>query len=416
MKGFFSHTLLFRSSRKRSLLGFKGIKLLMPSKNPNTTSKKTEVLAIPREIEQKIDELGQITLREIWETPEAIRRTLNSKEDRQKILEVAQTIIDRNCQSIYCLGSGTSYHAGLVSTYWFSTLARMPTHCELAPEFPYLVEPIIAPKHCVICISQSGESEFTVYSAQKSREAGALVIALTNTENSALTKEADCVLFTKAGPEQSVLATKTYVSGLVLLTALAIDLAHLRNKINDEIYEALWDELKSVPKLVELMLPNYKLEIHKIAPYFKFAKNCFVISAGPDYANCLEAALKFKEGARIYAQAYSTAEFPHGPITLAENNLAFVLVIVPRQEAHFRHSDVLKLIARMKERGVTILAIKNGTDELENIDMSIDMPRCSEVFQPIFSIIPVQLLVVEIARIQGIDPDKPKYLSKVSGL
>ena len=126
--------------------------------------------------------------------------------------------------------------------------------------------------------------------------------------------------------------------------------------------------------------------------------------------------MKLKEGARIFAQAYSTAEFPHGPITLAESQTAFVLCIIPRIEAENRHNDVIKLIQRLKERGVTILGIKDPNDIVEDLDMVIDMPRCSEMFQPIFSIIPVQLLVVEIATIQGIDPDQPKYLSKVAQL
>jgi len=212
------------------------------------------------------------------------------------------------------------------------------------------------------------------------------------------------------------LATKTYVAELVCLTALSFDLAYLRGSITEEAYDALWDELKSIPKLIELILPNYRKEIRVIAPYFKFARNAFVIGAGPDYANCLEAALKLKEGARIFAQAFSTAEFPHGPITLAESHSAFVLCLIPRPEVTARHDDVLKLIRRLKERGVTVLGIKNPDDIVPELDIEIDMPQSSEVFQPIFSIIPVQLLVVEIATIQGINCDTPKFLSKISNL
>jgi glutamine---fructose-6-phosphate transaminase (isomerizing) len=362
-------------------------------------------------------DLGKLTLAEIWEIPEAIRRAIINRADREKIKSIAQSILDNECVSVYCLGSGTSYHAGLVSTYWFSQLAKYPTHCELAPEFPYLVEPIIAKKHCVICISQSGESELTVYSAKKSKESGAMVIAITNDPESSLAKIAgDNVLLTRAGKEKSVLATKTYVTQLVMLTALAIDLAFLRKKITEEVYESLWDELKAMPKLIELILPTYRKKIRSIAPYFKFVRNAFVIGAGPDYPNTMEAALKLKEGARIFAQAFSTAEFPHGPITLAESHSAFVLCIVPRPEAKARHDDVLKLIKRLKERGVTVLGIKDPSDIIEDLDIVIDIPNCNEVFQPIFSIIPVQLLVVEIAIIQNINPDTPKFLSKVSGL
>lgn len=361
-------------------------------------------------------ELGKNTLEEIFAIPESIRRSLNNKEERDQIFQVAKAIIDKKCDTIVMLGSGTSYHAGLVATYSFNQLAKIPTFAELAPEFPYLLEPVVDSLFCVICISQSGESELTVYAAQKAKEKGSLVIGITNTKESALAKVADYTLYTRAGAEKSVLATKTYVTELVLLLALSIDMGYLSKKINEEQYDAMWDEMKSIPKLIELTLPMHRKEIRNIAPYFKFARQCFVIGAGPDYANCMEAALKLKEGARIFAQAYSTAEFPHGPITLAESGTSFVLCILPRIEAESRHADVIKLIRRLKERGVTILGIKDPSDIVEELDIVIDMPRCSEMFQPVFSIIPVQLLVVEIATIQGIDPDKPKFLSKVAQL
>ena len=369
------------------------------------------------ENEKNGQKLGEKTLKEIWEIPESIRTTVLTRENRDQIMAVAQRINESGCTSIYCLGSGTSYHAGLVATYWFSKYARIPTHCELAPEFPYLVEPIVKEKHCMICISQSGESELTLYSAEVSKANGALVIGLTNNAESPLAKiVGDDILLTKAGKEKSVLATKTYASQLVLLTALAIDLAFIRQTISERQHYELWDELKAVPRLIELTLPIDRKSIKKLAPYFKFAKQCFVIGAGPDYANCMEAALKLKEGARIFAQAYSTAEFPHGPITLAESHMAFCLVLVPHKDDVQPHKDILKLIKRLKERGITILAIKSNEESLNELDFTINVSRCTEIFQPILSIIPVQLLVVEIATIQNINCDTPKFLSKVSKL
>ncbi len=362
-------------------------------------------------------ELGKITSSEIWEIPESIRKTLFTKEEAERIRKIAKAIIDSGCVSIYCLGSGTSYHAGLVSTYTFVEVAKFPTHCELAPEFPYLVEPIIAKKHCCICISQSGESELTVYAAEKSKEAGAFIVAITNNPESKLAKVAgDYALITQAGIEKSVLATKTYVAQLVILKALAIDLAMLRGTITKDEHESLWDELKAIPKIIELTLPMMRKEIRKLAPYFKFAKNCFAIGTGPDFANTMEAALKLKEGARIFAQAFSTAEFPHGPITLAESHMAFCIVIVPKREKERRYNDVIKLMQRLKERGVTILAINCNEEKLEDIDFSISIPLVSEIFQPIITIVPIQLLVVEISIIQNINCDTPKYLSKISGI
>ena len=360
--------------------------------------------------------LGEKTLKEIWEIPKSIEKTISLAKNRDKIKEIAKKIIDSNCVSMYILASGTSYHAGLVSTYWFSQLAKYPAHCELAPEFKYLVEPIIAKKHCVICISQSGESDLTVYSAKKSLEAGAFVISITNNPDSTLAKiTGENTILTMAGPEESVLATKTYVSQLVALAALTVDLGYYRKSLKKEVYENLWNELKSLPKLIEFILPNYRKEMQKIAPFFKFGRMAFTIGAGPDYANCMEAALKLKEGAQIFAQAFSTAEYVHGPVTLA-TPYTFVLTLVPRIEAKTRHDDVIKLIHRLKNRGVTILGIKNADQIVDELDISIDIPECNDAFTPILSIIPIQLLVVEIATIKNINCDTPKFLSKVSKL
>ena len=129
----------------------------------------------------------------------------------------------------------------------------------------------------------------------------------------------------------------------------------------------------------------------------------------------MEAALKLKEGAQIFAQAFSTAEYVHGPVTLA-SPYTFVLTIIPRPKIKMRHDDVIKLIHRLKNRGVTVLGIKNADDIVEELDISIDIPECNDSFAPILSIIPVQLLVVEIASIKNINCDTPKFLSKVSKL
>ncbi|MHA1340906.1 MAG: SIS domain-containing protein [Promethearchaeota archaeon] len=367
--------------------------------------------------EKKNNELGIKTLSEIWEIPKVLKSICGEKKNLEFIRGIAEDIFNRKeLKSIYLFGSGTSYHAGLAATYWFSQLAKYPTHCELAPEFPYLIEPIIAKKHCSICVSQSGETELVVYAATKALEKDSFVIGITNNKGSQLAKVIgeERTILLHAGPELSVLATKTYVAELMNLLLLALNLAHLKKQITDEEYDSLISEAKAMPQLISLVLPQYKQEIKKIAPYFKFARNAFVIGAGPDYANCLEAALKLKEGARIFAQAFSTAEFPHGPITLAESHLAFVLCLIPHWQATSRYNDVIKLVDRLQQRGVTVLGIKDTDDFVRDLDMFIDIPTCTWIFRPILSIIPIQLLVVEIATIQGINCDTPKYLSKIS--
>jgi glucosamine--fructose-6-phosphate aminotransferase (isomerizing) len=370
-------------------------------------------MSFPRNIEY-----GQKTLHEILQIPNVVRNCIQNPQSRQEIHRIAERIISSGCTSIYCLGSGTSYHAGLVSTYWFAQLAKYPTHCELAPEFPYLVEPIIAAKHITICISQSGESDLTIYAARQAKARGSLVIGITNNQDSSLAQiVGENLLLLRAGVEEGVLATKTYVAELIILAALAVDLAELRGTISKTAHNTIWKEFETLPSLMEPFLADAQVHIRSIAPYFKFTRNCFVIGAGPDYGNCMECALKLMEGAKIFSQAFSTAETPHGPIILlGDPRDAFVLCIIPRREAISRHSDILKLIARIKERGITILGIKNPDDSIPELDFKINIPECSEMFQPLLSILPVQLLVKEIASIQNIDCDTPMFLSKVSKL
>ena len=302
------------------------------------------------------------------------------------------------------MGSGTSYHAGLVSTYLFSALAKFPVRCELAPEFPYLIEPIVSKKVCYICISQSGESELTVYSAEKANAAGAVVVAITNNIESKLAKIAgQNTLLTKAGAEKSVMATKTYIAQLTILTALAIEIGMLKGTITKEKYEKLYKEFNNLPGTIESALSNMKKEIEVVAPYFKFASNSFVIGADYNYALAMEAALKLKEGSRIFAQAFSTAEFPHGPITLAEPHTAFCILFTPKKSNAVQFADLIKLVNKLKERGVSMVALNNNPEKIEGVKLNVKIPSVSDTFQPFVSIVSPLLLAVEIAISKNIN-------------
>ncbi|HMF33063.1 MAG TPA: SIS domain-containing protein [Candidatus Lokiarchaeia archaeon] len=358
------------------------------------------------------NELGQLTLAEIWEIPAALKRTLNFRDNMR---DVAQGIIDKHPTDLILVGNGSSYHAGCASQYVFISLAKIPTIAVLAPEFPYLVEPIIHANMAIIAISQSGESEDSLQVCQVAKSAGALTIGITNNTESTLANTADLLITTNCGPEKSVLATKTYVSELGALFGLALELSFLAGSLSDEDYENYWKELNLTPDKIELLLTNLRSTIRKISRYFKFAEKAFVIGAGPDFATAQEAALKLKEGARVYAQAYSTSEFPHGPITLADPS-SWIIAIIPHEQDE-RRENILKLLVRLKERQATILGISSQTtptSELDFLDHIINLPTVPFIFYPIIAIIPIQLLTVEIAIIKNLDPDEPKYLSKVS--
>lgn len=357
-------------------------------------------------------ELGKYTLQEIWEIPSMMSRALKFKDE---IYAAAENIVnEKKVRTIYLTGDGTSYHAGFVSRYIFNKYARVKTHAEVSPEFTYLVGAALHHDDFIIGISQSGESEMTLQAVQTAKEKGIPTLAIVNHPDSTLANIADNVLQIRSGEEKSVLATKTYINTLAILSRLGIEISYLRKKIDEDKYSYLIDELRAIPKAIEYALPNVRKQIRSIAPYFKFARLCFVLGSGPDYGAALEASLKLTEGARIFSDAYSTAEFPHGPITLADES-SWIIAMVPAEEGQ-RRDIILKLIKKVKERSSTVTGVYATDVQDPDLDMGIHVPRVMEYYQPFLNIIPIQLLSVELAINKGINCDKPKYLSKVSSV
>lgn len=360
------------------------------------------------------DELGQLTTTEIFDIPNCIRRSINSKAN---VEDIAQKILGISPELIVLTGSGTSYHAGMAAHYWFVNFARVPTLNVLSPEFKFQMAPVLSKRHVVIMISQSGKSKEAIESARTANEVGALTVAVTNHEDSELARVCKYQILLRCGEEQSVLATKTYVSSLAVLFYLALKLAKFKQTLDHARYQEFLEALKLIPGQIEVILPQLRKHIRKVSRYYKFVETAFVLGAGLDFATAQETALKLKEGARIHAQAYSTAEFPHGPITLADPS-AWIISIIPH-ESDPRRGPILRLLKRIKSRGATILGIviqTSPTNELELLDSVVNLPSCPMQLFPLLSIIPIQLLSVEIAVIKELNPDTPKFLTKVSGI
>ena len=363
---------------------------------------------------KKDKELGKFTEKEIYEIPASLRNAIPQKS---VLNQVASNIVSRKTQHLYLIGAGSSYHAGLAMTYLFNKFAKIPTFSEYAMEFRYLIKPILTEKDCVIAISQSGETKDTIQSIKLAKEVGCLTISITNYSDSTLSRMCDHHLLLNCGEEKSVLATKTYVAELGVLAGLALEIANKLKRIGSRDYNELWVELLKISDKIHSHLPILHEKIKKYSLYFKFAEFCFILGSGPDYATALEGALKLKEGARIFGQAYSTAEFPHGPITLAEPKTC-ILAIIP-QEKDERRDNLLHLLERIKERKATILGIyeePGGNEIPKPIDFGIAVPNTHINLQPMIMIIAVQLLTLEISRIKGINCDTPKFLSKISGI
>ncbi len=358
--------------------------------------------------------LGEYTETEIYEIPHVLQRVL---DDLPQINSIAGKITDRNIKHLYLIGAGSSYNAGFAVAYLFNKITKIPTFTEYAMEFQYMIKPILQENDCVIGLSQSGETRDTIESIKIAKSIGCLTIGITNDLNSTLAKTCDHAISLKCNKEKSVLATKTYVSELLVLILLSLEIALIKKTISLEDHDNLINELKSLPKIIQTLLPKLHKRIKRLSNYFKFAEFCFILGAGPDYATAMEASLKLKEGARIFGQAYATAEFPHGPITLADPR-AWILAIIPHEEDK-RKIKLINLLKRIKERRATILAVFESTsfNEIpEPIDYGIPVPNTSPDIQPILMILAVFLLTLEIAKLKNLDPDQPKFLSKISGI
>jgi glucosamine--fructose-6-phosphate aminotransferase (isomerizing) len=360
--------------------------------------------------------LGKHTEKEIYEIPNKLREIIKNSN---LMSQIAEEIVTDNINHIYLLGSGSSYHAALGSSYLFNKFTRIPTFYEFSMEFQYLIEPILDSNDIIIAISQSGKTKDTIESVKLAKESkGCLSIAITNYPESPLGNICDIVIPLYCGEEKSVLATKTYVNQLATLAILSLEIGKANKAIKDDKYHNLLDEVASIPGKIEAFLPQLHEKVKNCSNYFKFAEFCFILGSGPDFATAMEASLKLKEGSRIFGQAYSTAEFPHGPITLADER-AWVIAIIPHEEDK-RKKNLINLLTRIKERRATILGIYETIDPPSEIpkpiDFGVNVPNTSKEFQPIVMIIAIQLLTLEIARIKGINPDSPKFLTKVSGI
>jgi glucosamine--fructose-6-phosphate aminotransferase (isomerizing) len=366
------------------------------------------------EIQKNENVLGKFTQNEIFDIPNALKRAIKQKDLVNKI---AKEVVKRGTRHIFLIGAGSSYHAGFAMSYMFNRVTNIPTFTEFSMEFQFLIKPILNPNDCVIGLSQSGETKDTIESIKIAKDIGCLTIAITNNLKSELAKVCEFSVSLECEEEKSVLATKTYVSELAILAMFSLEIGRENKSISNEDYNSIWVELIRIPDRIYSVLPLLHDKIKDYSQFFKFAKFCFILGSGSDYATAMEAALKLKEGARIYGQAYSTAEFPHGPITLADSNTC-ILAIIPHEKDK-RKENLLNLLKRIKERKATIFgvyeAIKN--EEIPDpIDYGIQVPNTLSDLQPLIMILAIQLLTLEISRINGINCDTPKFLSKVSGL
>ncbi len=333
-------------------------------------------------------------LKEIHEQPEVIKNTLMEFSEIEKVVAKFPEF-----KRICFVACGTSYHASLVGKYLFETLLGIPTDVVLASEFKFS-EGALDTETLVILISQSGETADTL-KALKIANKKSETLVIVNVLGSTATREANHIIYTRAGPEIGVAATKTYISQLTSIYMLAI-------AMNGD--KTLLEILQLVPSYVKDAL-GMEDEIIQIAKKYKDSSDFFFIGRGFSYPTALEGALKLKEITYIHGEGYAAGELKHGPLALIDDDIPVLAVIPPGDS----HDKTLSNIEEVKARGAKIIALGSSEDEAlrtEANDIIGLKGEITEMLSPIPYVVPLQLLSYYISIERGIDPDKPKNLAK----
>ena len=352
-------------------------------------------------------------LKEIFEQPLSIQDTM-----RGRLLEDGTTKISGinnnlkqflSADRIIIAACGTSWHAGLVGEYLFEELTRIPVEVEYASEFRYR-NPVINASDIVIAISQSGETADTLAALKLAKERGAFIYGICNVVGSSIARLTDSGTYTHAGPEIGVASTKAFTTQLTVLTLLALHLGHKKGTIDHETYKRLCKELAHIPDLVAKTLEMNKDKVLEIAREYKDVSNCIYLGRGYNFPVALEGALKLKEISYIHAEGYPAAEMKHGPIALIDENMP--VVFLAPSKGHYE--KVVSNAQEIKARKGKIIAVvtEHDTQMSSLADHVLEIPEVDEIFSPILSVIPLQLLSYHIATMRGCNVDQPRNLAK----
>ena len=352
-------------------------------------------------------------LKEIFEQPKSVIDTLRGRINPKTkkitlggILDYEQKMINAN--RIIIVACGTSWHAGLIGEYLFEDLARISVEVEYASEFRYR-NPIINEKDVVLAISQSGETADSLAALELAKEKGATLLGICNVVGSSIPRLTHAGSYTHAGPEIGVASTKAFTTQIIVLTLMAVKMAHKKGSITISKYHEIINELELIPEKIEKILKKND-EIEKIAAEFKDATNFLYLGRGYNFPVALEGALKLKEISYIHAEGYPAAEMKHGPIALIDDEMPIVVIATKKGN----YDKVVSNIQEVKARGGRLIAIVSEGDKTvkELADYCIEIPKCLEQLTPLLTNIPLQLLSYHIALMRGCNVDMPRNLAK----
>jgi glucosamine--fructose-6-phosphate aminotransferase (isomerizing) len=351
-------------------------------------------------------------LKEIYEQPEAVRETIGDRARRGKLVLEGIGLNEleiQNLRRIVIVACGTAYHAGVVGRYIIEEWARIPVEPDIASEWRYR-NPVLSKDTLVIGITQSGETADTIAAMRLAREQGARTLAITNQLGTQITREVDAVLYTRAGLEVGVAATKTFTAQVALLSLIALKLAQIRRTLPAEEIEYIIEELFDLPEKMERFLDaDHPIEEiaqrHYNKPFFLYLGRHIGLPVA------LEGALKLKEISYIPTEAYSAGEMKHGPIALLDSETPVVCIAIDQKVVY---DKVISNIQEVRARGAQVIAIAtDGNEDIQHhADDVIYIPSTPAFLQAVLAVLPLQLLAYRIARLRGLNVDQPRNLAK----
>lgn len=353
-------------------------------------------------------------LKEIFEQPQAIISTLRGRIDPETgevaLPEIGLSLKELSgIERISLVACGTSWHAALIGKYWLEKWAGIPVDVDIASEFRY--RHLLLDKNVlVVPISQSGETADTLAGLRLAKELGSKVVTICNVVGSTMTREADGIIYTHAGPEIGVASTKAFTCQLTALFLLTLYIAQNKKSISAAKSIELCRALVDLPTLIEQQLPTIQKEMDSFAEEFSRCRDFLYLGRGINFPVALEGALKLKEISYIHAEGYAAGELKHGPIALIDRDMP-VLALAPKDAVY---KKVISNVEEVKARhGRMILVGTQGDEDLKRItDHVIFLPELHDELNPILYTIPLQLLAYQIANLRGCDVDQPRNLAK----
>ncbi|MBN1115316.1 MAG: glutamine--fructose-6-phosphate transaminase (isomerizing), partial [Oligoflexia bacterium] len=351
--------------------------------------------------------------KEIHEQPQVIINTIQSRISGARDAVLLDDLpLDsqklKNIKRVYIIACGTAWHAALTGKYLMEKFAKIPVEVDIASEFRYR-QPLLDRDVLTILISQSGETADTLAAGREAKKHGSFVIAICNKPNSTMHRESDFTVFTEAGVEIGVAATKSFTAQISTLLLLSLHFSKLLGTMDDGKIKDTLEGFVKIPVILEGLM-NISEEMGKIASRFIKARTFLFIGRGIHYPVALEGALKLKEITYIHAEGYAAGELKHGPIALVDDEL--VLIAVSPMDDLYEKS--ISNIEEVSARGGSVIAIgTEGDERLASIsDVFIPLPRVSWEFLPILEAVPIQMLALNMAIKKGTDVDKPRNLAK----